>query len=909
MAPPLLEPFWGSLWADTNPPASVELPGLARRNKDRLAALASLADDELALNSLLGSVRSVLDMHAVDQATTEQYVATLRERVERVSSTLADGFLEPSPVSDRGFLSDLWWLDEVFTALSLGGEGALGGLGGAVDLPPVARGDQFFFLLDGAMLQVGAAEGVLANDFDPLGQSLAVTLVVPPEHAAKFELYPDGGFAYQPVAGFTGRDAFTYRASDGRFTDEGTAEILVMGDPPVAVDDTAYAGPGDPPTDQQQITIYVLQNDTGDGIMVSSVGPAQYGTTSGYGPWVYYRPGPQFGTAPGKSPVDSFSYTIRDYYGRTASATVTVHAVGVTGYTVQWQKPDDTWQTLGEEDLSWVGDDLRWWADYSEAGLAPYYSGTVLWRRPYGSTQPWAQFAGGQGWVYTGADWGEWAIQAEVRFAGMPWQSAFATRQEFDGYRLTPEITAIQWTAHTANPQEAGDLVPTGNVVRFFPDAAAPGQAARPKVDVDIRVRPATTLRPVPILLQLRLYDVDDPAIGLPDGDLPPVGTNSPDNFRSGGGVAPLPPFPGFVVVGSGGAILTLDVGEIQPGNNFRVLATGHAEIAALVKALDHDDQARLYFDRNNDDILSPGEELGIIDHTMRDGVWVTRELEVWRRLHIEVDSMGLVEGNTVTGQITHVGQPDWGNMTVTVTTDQFLNDSPDRFVPGQLTSNNRDFNVVANSVGDNFTVTVRFYAGPGGPELPAEGPFILLDDDTVVDGMDVPMPDTSELRNAMAEAYVEVLYDVGDANGATVFQANLASDSHFLAARDWDSQASNYDEFWVTYLLGGYQGPFPYDNDADSETPLYGWISPFGGAVVFLETIQDASQERGLDNLAFRRDRVVADVGRTVAQIWGNDNDAFQIQTPVTGWPDQPARYTGEYLWRIRNSPRPLGL
>jgi hypothetical protein len=297
-----------------------------------------------------------------------------------------------------------------------------------------------------------------------------------------------------------------------------------------------------------------------------------------------------------------------------------------------------------------------------------------------------------------------------------------------------------------------------------------------------------------------------------------------------------------------------------------------------------------------------------VIDHLAgHRGMQATPELEVWRTLHVEVDSLGLVAGNTVTGEITQVGQPDWGNMTVTVTTDQFLNDSPDRFVPGQLTSNNRDFNVVANTVGDNFTVTVRFYTGPGG--LPAEGPFILLDDDTLVDGMDVPMPDTSELKNAMAEAYVDVLYDVGDANDATVFQANLVSDTHYLAARDWDSQAGNYDEFWVTYLLGGYQGPLAYDNDPDAENPLYGWISSWGGSVVFLETLTDVSREIGVDAGVFERDRVVADVGRTLARVWGNDNDAFQSQTPVTGWPSQPARYTGEYLWRIRNSPRPLGL
>jgi hypothetical protein len=71
--------------------------------------------------------------------------------------------------------------------------------------------------------------------------------------------------------------------------------------------------------------------------------------------------------------------------------------------------------------------------------------------------------------------------------------------------------------------------------------------------------------------------------------------------------------------------------------------------------------------------------------------------LTVWRRLHVEVDSMGAVAGNTVTGQITNV--VDNGNGTSTRTTNYDLGaDSVNRFVPGTFT----------DSAGNAFILNAR---------------------------------------------------------------------------------------------------------------------------------------------------------------------------------------------------------
>ena len=77
---------------------------------------------------------------------------------------------------------------------------------------PSAVADSFSVLKD-RTLNV-AAPGVLANDSDVDGDSLTAVKVNSPAHGV-VTLAGDGSFSYTPAAGYTGPDAFTYRASDG----------------------------------------------------------------------------------------------------------------------------------------------------------------------------------------------------------------------------------------------------------------------------------------------------------------------------------------------------------------------------------------------------------------------------------------------------------------------------------------------------------------------------------------------------------------------------------------------------------------------------------------------------------------------------------------------------------------------
>ena len=127
-----------------------------------------------------------------------------------------------------------------------------------------------------------------------------------------------------PILTFTpntnehGSDSLTFTVNDGALTSEpATVDITVnpVNDAPVAVNDSASTPEGTP------VAIAVLDNDSdvdGDALSISGVSDASNGTVGTDGSSVTYTPVLNFNGS------DSFSYTIDDGYGGSASATVTV---------------------------------------------------------------------------------------------------------------------------------------------------------------------------------------------------------------------------------------------------------------------------------------------------------------------------------------------------------------------------------------------------------------------------------------------------------------------------------------------------------------------------------------------------------------------------------------------------------
>jgi VCBS repeat-containing protein len=122
----------------------------------------------------------------------------------------------------------------------------------------------------------------------------------------------DGTYTYVPDVGYSGFDSFTYKVQDssGQVT-EGTVVISVT---PLAQNDVATVS-----TNAVLQGPSVLTNDVGTGLALLSYTQPLHGT-------VIVQPGGVYFYSPdaGFSGIDTFSYTIQDSSGLTATATVTI---------------------------------------------------------------------------------------------------------------------------------------------------------------------------------------------------------------------------------------------------------------------------------------------------------------------------------------------------------------------------------------------------------------------------------------------------------------------------------------------------------------------------------------------------------------------------------------------------------
>ena len=105
---------------------------------------------------------------------------------------------------------------------------------------PVANDDSYDVNQD-TLLSI-IAPGVLADDTDADGDTLTAVLDFDVAHGS-LTLNSDGSFSYQPTAGYSGPDSFTYTANDGT-ADSNTATVTITvnsvftNTAPVASDDS-----------------------------------------------------------------------------------------------------------------------------------------------------------------------------------------------------------------------------------------------------------------------------------------------------------------------------------------------------------------------------------------------------------------------------------------------------------------------------------------------------------------------------------------------------------------------------------------------------------------------------------------------------------------------------------------------
>jgi hypothetical protein len=178
--------------------------------------------------------------------------------------------------------------------------------------PPVAANDDATTTRD---TEVKA--WVLDNDTDVDGDDLSVSAFTDPSNGTVVNY----GYkvAYTPDSNWTGTDSFTYTVADGAAGFDTARVTVTVKDgpnrPPLAKDDSVA-------TDEDvAVTILVLANDSdpdGDPITVKAVNQGGRGSITKTPTSVTYTPEKDW------SGIDSFSYTVTDGLGGTATAAVVV---------------------------------------------------------------------------------------------------------------------------------------------------------------------------------------------------------------------------------------------------------------------------------------------------------------------------------------------------------------------------------------------------------------------------------------------------------------------------------------------------------------------------------------------------------------------------------------------------------
>jgi hypothetical protein len=277
-------------------------------------------------------------------------------------------------------------------------------------------------------------------------------------------------------------------------------------------------------------------------------------------------------------------------------------------------------------------------------------------------------------------------------------------------------IQKVEWLDANGNRITDPNSHPTGTVgFRVFPDATAVGGAAQDKVKVQATITPAVS----GVTVFFRSIDVDDPSADmLPvDDDFESVIPSAQDNRG-------LPKDGQFVgtnganqtskttTVTSGVASATVDFQvTMQPGDNFRVVATCIDQNQMPQPAVDLN---RLEAEQLSVRIASVKDGAGNVianDLTTPATLKASDVLTVWRKLHVERDSMEAIppstdpETNTVIGVIIGIE----GDAATGVATRVFVNQNLDDGSPRLDNSNDPTSGRFENgviSVGDLTMIT-----------------------------------------------------------------------------------------------------------------------------------------------------------------------------------------------------------
>jgi hypothetical protein len=491
---------------------------------------------------------------------------------------------------------------------------------------------------------------------------------------------------------------------------------------------------------------------------------------------------------------------------------------------------------------------------------------------------------------------------------------------------LTPTVDSVNFETINS-PVTTNNPGFAGGGSRIFPDRDHPGDTANKQI-VRVKAQIVPALQGIPVYFNN--YDVDDPSS---DPVIDPD-SGGYDNYGSplggvlSGGSTACQSSNGFycrLTDANGEATINLTV-TMQPGDNFRVAASTDSSYLSGVA------------------VSGTGLQ-DSMGRSLETSAWRARQsvlLTVWRRLHIEVDSMGPAQQNFIAGTIPGKWKLNPGDIaTITLNPSPSADLEPNRFEGGRLVVGDVSLPVtcnIANNVNCNTEFAVRVQnTGSTSVSIPSNSQFQLYDDDDFnnndganvdgdtrpLPGEDIPMPNICLIQganmptwsncstqgnpddpntNILAPAYIHPVYDIGDNNEYTVFSANVSANTG-PAIRDlfdFDQIATEAStDFWTAYLLGGYQHTIDADDDPESGDGA-GQVGVTDaqngvGSIIFMET--NGPKECTLSP-------IFCNIAATTAHELGHLLNAFEGDGGIMD--DESLSFSPTSLAKIRAIPNP---
>jgi len=387
-------------------------------------------------------------------------------------------------------------------------------------------------------------------------------------------------------------------------------------------------------------------------------------------------------------------------------------------------------------------------------------------------------------------------------------------------WNLPYSITTISSVTLTAINQPTLDTNPNAsNGLRVYPDGNGPGDSTDRRA-VKVTATMANAVAGIPIIF--KSFDVDDPSAAGDAVDPDTGGAGSGLDNRIASGQNGIMQVSGsgstnevVAYTNSSGVAEANLIVSMHPGDNYRVAASGN--VAAL------------------NDIRVDGT---ILEDSSNNALPLTKVkgtdmLTVWRTLHLEVDRMAAPSGNSGW----NIMQTGWTGGGQTIVQAYYNTFEPGQYENGWIYFDGLDdHGVSTNSANAPYGDLVFVQSELDPVWAYEEQEFTIVDDDDYNDDDSPNDGDGTEAApiahldamdnltstNVFAPAYITVVNDgggIGGNNNTTAFHVNPdEEDLDDIFDAKYGSWPNGADNFWVAYLVMGYQGEAATDNDPVSE-------------------------------------------------------------------------------------------